>query len=291
MTPAELSDAADKIERVIAAAPQAITVAPPPSAPERTRARKALIVAAAIAGSLGVFGARAQGLDAQALQKLASANEATACALERNAVASAATGCTDSACRIAIAAIAALTPCRGSASSSFAAAPAPAPVVVREQTTSERIAGFFAGAVGKLFDTAVAVAPSVLNWKLGVAQSDNATRLGIAQSNNALAAQQSTNATFASFGNNIQGTAAAGFTANTGIANAGFVTAGALGSRPTTQINAGNGSPVTLGNGNVVIGGQDNRNASPGPCNAQSGNTTTTTGGGTSNATSPCTSN
>ncbi|HNH48036.1 MAG TPA: A/G-specific adenine glycosylase, partial [Myxococcota bacterium] len=78
----------------------------------------------------------------------AAVPEATACALERNAVASAATGCTDSACRIAIAAITALTPCRGSASSSFAAAPAPAPVVVREQTTSERIAGFFAGAVG-----------------------------------------------------------------------------------------------------------------------------------------------
>lgn len=164
-------------------------------------------------------------------------------------------------------------------------------MVVREQTTSERIAGFFAGAVGKLFDTAVAVAPSVLNWKLGVVQSDNATRLGITQSNNALAAQQSTNATFAAFGNNLQGTAAAGFAANTGIANAGFVTAGALGSRPTTQINAGNGSPVTLGNGNVVIGGQDNRNASPGPCNAQSGNTTTTTGSPAASSAAPCTVN
>lgn len=245
-------------------------------------------VGAALAALLTV--AHAQSLDAQALQKLASANEATACSLERGAVSQAASGCQDSACRIAIAAIAALTPC--SAVARAAAPPAPAPQIINAApppTMGERVLSGIGWGLGKLFDSAVAIAPSVLNWKLGVTQSNNATTLGLRQSDNALAAQQSTNATFAAFGANLQGTATAGFLANTNIATAGLNTAGQLGMRPTTQINAGNGSPVTVGNGNIVQGGQDNRQGSAGPCTAQSGNTTTTTGGGTTTANAPCT--
>lgn len=226
--------------------------------------------------------------DAAALQSIGRANEAVACSQERAAVVGAASGCTDSACRIAIAAIAALTPC--SAVAVRAAAPAPSPQIINAApppTVGERIVGFFAGTVGKIFDTAVALGPSYLNMRAGNHASDNATRLGIAQSNNALAAQVSTNGTFAAFGNNIQGTAAAGFGAATNIANAGFVTAGALGARPTTQISAGNGSAITVGNGNQVQIGSENRQASPGPCSAQSGSSTTGANGATAQA--PCT--
>lgn len=243
--------------------------------------------------------------DAAGLQKLASANEAVACSQERSAVAGTASGCTDSACRIAIAAIAALTQCSGTVAARMA--PAPAPQIIQAappQSSTERVLGFFAGAVGKLFDTAVAVAPSVLNWKLGVVQSDNATRLGIAQSNNALAAQQSTNGAFAAFGANIQGTAAAGFGAATNIANAGLgaatniaasgnQVAAAYASRATTQVTTGNGSPVTIGNGNVVNtqNGTENRQTSPGPCTSTTGTQTPTTGSPAASSAAPCTVN
>lgn len=255
---------------------------------------------AAIALSTSVL-AQTPPLDAQVLQKLATANEAVACSQERSTVAGTASGCTDSACRIAIAAIAALTQCSGTVAARMA--PAPAPQIINAappQSGTERVLGFFAGAVGKLFDTAVAVAPSVLNWKLGVVQSDNATRLGIAQSNNALAAQQSTNGAFAAFGSNIQGTAAAGFGAATNIANAGFgaatniaasgnQVAAAYASRATLQVTTGAGSPVTIGTGNVVNtqNGTENRQTSPGPCTATGG--ATTTGANSATAQAPCT--
>lgn len=40
----------------------------------------------------------------------------------------------------------------------------------------------------------------------------------------------------------------------------------ASGAKPTTQIITGDGSPVTIGAGNNVQGGHDNRQGSPGPC-------------------------
>lgn len=228
--------------------------------------------------------------DAAGLQKLASANEAIACSQERSAVAGTASGCTDSACRIAIAAITALTQCSGAVAARMA--PASAPQIINAappQTMGERILSGIGWGLGKLFDAAVAVGPSYLNMRVSNHQSDNATRLGIAQSANALAATQSTNNTFAAFGNNLQGTAAAGFGAAANIATTGFATAGALGSRPTTHITTGDGSPVTIGTGNAVNVqlGDGNRQGSPGPCTANGGSTTT--GSNSSTAQAPCT--
>lgn len=63
----------------------------------------------------------------------------------------------------------------------------------------------------------------------------------------------------------------------------------ASGAKPTTQIITGDGSPVTIGAGNNVQGGHDNRQGSPGPCTtapvvttAPASNTT-----GTQNNTAP----
>ena len=256
--------------------------------------------------------------DAAALQSIARANFATAnalelgtCASERSAVATSASGCTNSACRIAIAAIAALTPCAAARAGSIVATQTAAPAQIiqsqREITVAERIVGLFAGGFSKLFDTAIAVAPSILNYKLGLVQSlnaaalgtvqsNNATALGVAQSNNALAGQQSTNGAFAAFGTHISNTASAGFASNQGIAASGFNTVGtvaaagvasaaqlgqsivSLASRPTTQITTtGDGNNIVTGDGNTTQSGSGNRIGSSGPCTAGNGGNTSST--------------
>lgn len=242
------------------------------------------------------------GMDAQALQLLATANAKTAqaaeigtCADERAAVNAGASACRDSACVIALAAISALTPCAVMQVAARAApAPAPAPQIINAAPTptmGERILTGIGWGFSKLFDTAVALGPSYANLRLGTVQSNNSTALAIRQSDNALAATQSTNNAFAALGNNIQGTAAAGFRSNERLAADAFGAIVKL--PPTTQIITHDGSPVTIGNGSVanVQLGDANRQGSPGPCAATAGNTSATTGGGTSNATSPCTSN
>jgi hypothetical protein len=240
-------------------------------------------------------------MDAAALQSIALANARTAnalelatCASERSAVAAAAGGCTDTVCRVSIAAIAALTPCAAMRVQGIGQVQAPpAPQIIqaqREVSVGERIVGLFAGGVGKIFDTAIALGPSWLNYKLGTVQSNNQTALSIVASNNALGATQSTNGTFAAFGNNIQGTATAGFGAIGTVTSAGFATASALGTRPTSVTtiagngNATNGSSVattttTTTNTNNCPGG-DGGNATGAP----SGNAGTGPTGGASGA-------
>lgn len=193
-----------------------------------------------------------------------------------------------------------------SAAVAVAAAPAQAPQVINAApppTVGERIVGFLAGAANKLFDVGMALGPAYMNMRSANHVSDNNTRAAIASSANALAATQSTNATFAGFGNNLQDTATAGFRSNvrlasegfgavTAVADRGFQVAGAFASKPTTQITTGDGSPVVIGTGNTVQGGHDNRQGSAGPCTVTgttTGQPTTGTSNPSTNGSAPCT--
>lgn len=231
-------------------------------------------------------------VDAEALAAIGSANQRAAvslelatCAGERSAVAQAASGCTDTVCRVSIAAIAALTPCaamRGAVAA--AAAPPPAPQIINAApppTVGERIAGFFAGTVSKIFDTALAIGPSYLNYRLGSVQSANNMTLAMRQSDNALAAQQSTNQTFAGFGANLRDTATAGFsglgtlgarpTSITTITGNGNATNGSTVTTTTTTLNCqAHGAPAT---------GAPSGNTGAGPTSGASGDTAPTTSG------------
>lgn len=246
------------------------------------------------------------GIDAQALQSLANANQHTAlalelgtCASERSAVAGAASGCNDTVCRVSIAAIAALTPCAATRAQGIVQAQAAPPQIIqaqREVTVAERIVGLFAGGVGKLFDFAIANGPSYLNYRLGTVQSNNQTALGIVQSNNALGATQSTNGTFAAFGNNLQGTATAGYAATQNVAGLGFTAVGNVasngfgavrdvGMKPSLVVT-GDGNNLINGTGNTTQSGSSNRQGSAGPCTAgNGGNQTGTATPGTSSTT------
>ena len=216
--------------------------------------------------------AGAESIDAQALKHLSAANAATAqslslatCASERSAIAGAAKDCAGNpTCVLGIAAIAALTPCAASNTtlgSAVVATPVPQLVQMqpaREPTLGEKVLSGLGWGFAKLFDTALAAAPTVANYRLGIAQSNNSTALGIVQSNNALAGTQSTNGTFASLGTNLQNTSVAGFGAIRDL--------GLKPTVPSTQVNAGAGSSITLGNGNNTQTGNENRQGSPGPC-------------------------
>jgi hypothetical protein len=244
----------------------------------------ATLFVGAIGGSISLA---ATTMDDAGLRALGASNAATAqslslgtCASERSAIAGTAQTCPDSACRIAIAAIAALTPCAVTQSMhSIAAAPAAPPVQImqapRELSMAERVINGIGWGIGKLFDTALAAAPTVAQYKLGIVQSNNSTALGLRQSDNALGAIQSTNGAFASFGNNLQGTATSGFGAMRDF--------GLKPQLPTTQITAGNNSVITTGNQNNTQNGNENRQTSPGPCVASTATeiTTTTGAGGT----------
>ena len=246
-------------------------------------------------------------VDGAALQSIADANDRTAhglelstCAAERRAVGDT-KDCKDSACVIAVKALAALTPCAAmQARDMVARQAAPPPTIINAApppTVGERIVGLFAGGIGKIFDTAIALGPSYLNMRLGTTQSNNQTALGIVNSNNALGATQSTNGAFAAFGNNLQGLGTAGFNANAAIAGSGFAAvtnvagngfsvARDLGMRPSTQVT-GNGNSFVNGNGNTTLVGQDNRVSSPGPCQAAATVTTPATATPTATTGSP----
>jgi hypothetical protein len=94
------------------------------------------------------------------------------------------------------------------------------------------------------------------------------TLLGIAQSNNAARSTESNNLMLTNIVGagytGLANTAAAGFRSNERLAADAFGAIVKL--PPTTQITTGDGSPVTIGNANHVVGGRDNRQASPGPC-------------------------
>lgn len=221
------------------------------------------------------------GVDAQALQANAKANAATAaaletgtCASERSAVAGTSAKCLDSACVIAVAALAALTPCavtqvatRRAVSAPAVAAPPVQQFVQQQEPPSigERIIAGIGGLVSKAFDAV----PAFLQYKLGVVSSNNTTALALRQSDNGLAATQSTNNTFAGFGNNLQGTATAGFRSNVRIAADGFGTAATLGSKPTSIMNVtGNGNNTGSGTLNTITTTTTNNSVQ---CPAQSG--------------------
>jgi hypothetical protein len=256
-----------------------------------------------IGAILGVFAAalipahaqpaQTQGVDAPALQQIGEANFATAQAQIATARTGACAAISDAAqcksaeCVIATKAIAALSAACGNAGghvvSPTAPAPAPASQIINAApppTIGERIVGFGVGLVNGLVNTAQVALPAYMNYRLGSKQSDNNTLVSIAQSNNALAAQQSTNGTFASFGNNIASTATAGFASNATI-----------GSRATYNFAGNTASSFVFGNGNNTQTGSDNRQTSPGPCVNTQTNTQPATGGNAGNggtgATSP----
>lgn len=233
-----------------------------------------------------VFAQPASTVDAAALQSIARANQGASDAVvatARSGMCSAladSKDCKTGECVIATKAIAALSAACGQTLAQLAQAtqPQPAPQIIQTQrdvSVGERIVGLFAGGVGKVFDTAIALGPSWLNYKLGTVQSNNQTALGIVASNNALGATQSTNGTFAAFGNNITSTAISGFTASQGIAANGFSaasniaangfsTASVLGSRPT------NVTTIT-GNGNATNGSTINNTTNTADCPNESG--------------------
>lgn len=230
--------------------------------------------------------------DVAGLQAIATANTKTAnalavgsCAAERSAVANGGQFCKgDSSCIIAVTAIAALTPCAVVAERHVVSPTTPAaPTIINAApppTVGERIVGLFAGGIGKLFDTAVALGPSYMNMRLGTTQSNNATTLGVAQSNNALAAQQSTNGVFAAFGNNLQGTATGGFNA--------LATVGAVPKTITTVTGDGNavgGSSITntTTTSTVACPSGDGGNGQGGNGGTAAGGTGTAAAGGVTN--------
>lgn len=266
----------------------------------RIAAWRGLYAALAVLACTAAVSADLPVSDAAALQAIADTNGRTAhalelgtCASERSAVVVAASGCTDTVCRISIAAIAALTPCAAQRYGGMVQAQAAAPQIIQTQrdvSVGERIVGLFAGGVGKVFDTAIALGPSWLNYKLGTVQSNNQTALGIINSNNALGQTQSTNSTFAAFGTNLQGTATAGYGAISSVASNGFGAVRDLGLRPTnvTTItgngNATNGSTVTTtttSNTNNCPGGNGGNGTAAPSDNASNG------GPGTAGAASP----
>lgn len=250
-----------------------------------TKHSKASLVLAIMTASLALASAVAwgqvgpaqvpSGIDAQALQSMATANQKTAKALEVSASISAIADtrdCKSSECVIATKAFAALAYMAGMKGGAEPA-PTAAPQIINAApppTVGERVVGFLAGAASKLFDVGIALGPSYLNMRLGTEQSRNATALGIVQSNNALGATQSTNNTFAAFGANLQGLGTAGFAANQGIAVGGFNALAAQATalaQPGTVINVtGNCNGVNVGSGSAAPG-----------CNTTTTTTTTTT--------------
>lgn len=223
--------------------------------------------------------------DAAGLQAIAKANTATAqslemgtCAAERQAVASGAQHCKgDPTCIVAVSAIAALTPCAVVAVARQA--PAPAATIPVQQflnaagpppTMGERILNGLAYGFGKLVDVGVALGAPYMNMRLGMVQSNNSTALAMRQTDNGLAATQSTNATFAAFGANLQGTATSGFTALGNVGVAAATTPKTI-TNVTGNGNAVNGSKITNTTEIDCPGGQGG--------NGQGGNGGTAPGG------------
>ncbi len=223
--------------------------------------------------------------DQTAAQHERDAGLATACGVMADKIMAAATKCSGDACILFLAREVGLlncasraTPGGGTVLAQAVTAPEPPAPLPPQPTFGERVVAGFGWGIGKLVDGAFASIPALAQLKLGLEQTKNSTQLGIVQSNNALGATQSTNRAFVDMNTQTVNLGSMGLITARGIAGEGFVQIGGVAASgfgavrdfartPTTQITAGDGSNITIGNGNVSQSGTRNRLSSPGPCN------------------------
>lgn len=206
--------------------------------------------------------AAAQGLDAAALRDVAAANRAQGLAVSAQAQAQAcaaladAGACKDSACVIAVKAIAShAAVCRGAAADPGLAAarlpePAPAPLL-EPPTVGERVLALFGDGLRAAFGAAPGIVGSVLHYRSSREAARANLALGIAQSDNARAQHEATVAGFVGMGGQIAGLGASGLTAVERSAAAAFAAQGRIAeaalARPSFQITAGADAVIAAG--------------------------------------------
>lgn len=225
---------------------------------------RALAACAALACAvLIVLPVSAQTLDAQALRDVAAANRVQGAAALATASANAcaaladASACKDSACVIAVKAIAShARVCHGGSSDSPAAAalradPGPTMAPPDPPTVGERALALVGDGLRAAFGAAPGIVGAVLNYRSAREATRANLALGIAQSDNARAQHEATVGGFAAMGGQIAHLGTQGFGALERSAASAFAAHARLGeaalARPGYAITAGNDATIAIG--------------------------------------------